>query len=332
MFDPMSFFDMTFANNLTALNANYISMNGPIQKPVWTTPYKVIWTDGKTELLEFCAGPDPIVISAPEACHGSMLVDWSETQSQVRCAMDNYSGGVYAINKLPATQEHKYLKLEYTFTSLWKALEQLPGKINLVGDCQAGTTSAIVADRYPWKIKSLTIVGSPMETSAARSNLDPFLEEYSQADYEDAVKKCGGNMNGWLMVTGFLADKPFTWRTDETKRWANADNAEFREADRVFRNWYYSPQDIPGPQYLQNIQKVFRDDLCDHYSVTGYQGPVTLVAGTKDPIVPIAQMFAMQKYWPHAKLIEIDAGHIGIFMSKKAIANEWTAIFKELGI
>ena len=319
-----------FTNNLMALNTNYALMNGPIQKPVWITPHKVVWTDGKTELLEFRAGKDSVVIVIPEAAHGGTLVDWSETQSQVRCAMQNQAGGVYAINKLPATAAHTHLDLEYTFTSLWEALRRLPGRINLIGDCQGGTAAAVVAARYPWKIKSLTLVGSPMETSAARSSLDPFLEQYPQSEYEKVVRKHGGNMDGRLMLMGFLADKPNTFRYDETKRWANADDPKFREADRVFRNWYYTPQDIPGPQYLQTVQKFFRDDLTNHYSVSGYQGPVTLVAGTTDPIVPIPQVFAMQRYWPHARLIEIDAGHIGIFMGTKAIANEWTAIFRAM--
>lgn len=325
---------LNFMNNLLVLNTNYLLMNGPLSKPTWRLPNTIKWTDGKTEFLEFRAevpGIPNVVIVAPEAAHDSTLVDWAKNQSLVQCALDNQLGGVFVLSKLPARSQDTKKDMEYMFNSLSIPMLMLKEQFNLIGLCQGGPQAAIVANRNPHLINSLTIAGSPMKTSAAISSIQPFLDEHPQEKYEEVVAKYG-NMPGKLMLAGFLANKPNTFRHDEMYRLTHADDPAFVKADQIFRNWYYgSVQDVPGLQYLQLVARCFRDDLENWYDLTQGDYPVNLIAGTRDPICPEGQVFAFAEHCQGlVNYFLLDAGHIGIFMSKKAIATIWVKIFQAM--
>ncbi len=56
---------------------------------------------------------------------------------------------------------------------------------------------------------------------------------------------------------------------------------------------------------------------------------VNVVVGTKDDITPIEQSFNIDEF-VEIKKFEIDAGHIGVFMSEKGINKVWNGLFNNL--
>ncbi len=46
------------------------------------------------------------------------------------------------------------------------AIDDLGGRVNLVGLCQGGWVSAMIASRFPDKLNALVLAGSPIDTDA----------------------------------------------------------------------------------------------------------------------------------------------------------------------
>lgn len=316
---------------------DYLSLKAQrIEAPQWFTPNRVAWSDGKTELLECRKGDDStpsVVIFNPEAGHSSHIGDYANKQSLAQCALENQPGGVYLINKLPAKQEHKNLGIEYCFWSGREAMLQIPGKKNVVGLCQGGWQSAVVAARNPDMIASLTLAAAPIDFHIVPSSVSAFVDAFPQSAYEDVVRKNKGLLPGKAMLEGFSAGKTLSWVTDEINLWNHADDPVFRERNRIFNNWWFSVQDQAGKQYLETVQNLFRDNNLRKYADLSRLGcPIDLIAGSRDPITPEQQLFALCALCPQAVTHLVDQGHIGVFMGAKAIAEVWTEIFRAMAV
>lgn len=301
----------------------------PLAKPGWYTPNEVVWSDGKTELLEFRKGPSPILIVAPEAGHSSHIMDYGPGQSLVRCAMDNSGYGVYGVNKLGAKPEHKDLGIEYCFDQVRNAMSNLPEQqVHLVGLCQGGWSAAVAAARNPGWVKSLTLAAAPIDFHAGNGFIKKMVDTLPPWYFQYLVNANGGLMPGALILSGFLAASCLQNTANELKFMANVDDDKAKDRARRFSNWYYSTQALPGRQYLEIVEMFRNNSPLEYGDLSLIKCPVNLVTGTKDDLTPPIQTLAMKKFCPQAVTYSIDAGHIGIFMSNQGLTDVWSKIFK----
>lgn len=316
----------------------------PMEAPTWLTPNQMVYEGFKVKLRKFNTDHrgEPIVFVAPEAGHNAHIVDYGPDQSLVQCALAYYPGDVYAVDKLPAEQEHTTYDIDDSIRSLEACVEAIGEPVHLVGLCQGGWQSAIFAALFPDRVKSLTLAAAPIDFHAGDAIIAQWADAIPLSTYEQMVQMGNGNMPGCFIVQGFMLMNPYDrFVGDDVNLWQNISDAEFIDRHRRFSQWYYYTQAVPGTMYLNIVKKLFKENRLIHgeLEVLGRNvdlgritQPLHMVAGTKDDITPPAQLFAAEQYVQSTAIHKtlMPAGHIGVFMGKKVIQDYWRYHFATL--
>ncbi len=309
----------------------------PMKRPTWYTPNQIVYKGYKVALRKFNRDPlgNPIVFVAPEAGHNAHIVDYGPEQSLVRCALENFYGDVYAVDKQPAGPEHTGYDIDDSILSLKSCVDSIGEPIHLVGLCQGGWQSAIFAALFPDHVRSLTMAGAPIDFHACDATIAQWADAIPLSTYSQMVNMGGGNMPGCFIVQGFMMMNPYDrFVGDDANLYANATDPDYLERHRRFTQWYFYTQPVPGTMYLNIVQKLFKENQLIHgeLEVLGSKvdlgritHPLHLVAGSKDDITPPPQLFAAERYVssPTISKTTVPAGHIGVFMGKEVIRDYW---------
>jgi poly(3-hydroxyalkanoate) synthetase len=116
------------------------------------------------------------------------------------------------------------------------------------------------------------------------------------------------------------------------KGWKEPNKAKHEEAEKLpenqhFYSWYNEPQDLSGAWYLWAIEHIFKGNKLP--KMLDIKCPVNVVVGLKDPITPPAQAIAVQKNCSEKITVyTTKGGHIGLFISRRAIEDHWSKLFK----
>lgn len=346
-FKSMSyFFNYMLMGNLAAQNrkaAKFCEVVGaPITKTKWMTENKVeLNLDDKVLLRRFSYGKNgkPLVIVAPEAGHDSTLADFAKDQSLVACALDNYNGDVYVVDKLPAQEKHQDYSLDDCIHSLISCLEHINKPANVVGLCQGGWQSVIAAAKRPELFTSITPVAAPIDFHAGDAIIAKIVKEIPQSFFECMTTYA---LPGQYLIMGFKNMNPLDrYFLDYVKLWQNIDDDQVVKRFLLFNDWYQRSQSLPKKMYLETVEKLFRNNeivrgalIIDNQTINllDIYHPLILIAGATDEITPKEQVYALAEH-ASSKSIEkilINQGHIGTFMSKKAIKNHYPIIFRTI--
>jgi poly(3-hydroxyalkanoate) synthetase len=126
---------------------------------------------------------------------------------------------------------------------------------------------------------------------------------------------------------------------------ANIDDPDFVARHIAFTNWFEWTQDVPGAFYLWIVEHLFVNNELAHgvlvvngaqVDLQAIECPIFLLAGTTDHITPGGQVWALadlvstpsEHIWREL----IDAGHLGLFMGREALANHWKPIAERVRI
>jgi poly(3-hydroxyalkanoate) synthetase len=136
-------------------------------RPKLATP-NVVRLDLRTMLLRDCGKPDgiPTLVDAPHAGHTAMIADYHKGQSLIETLLANGISHVAPTDWKPATDDMKDFEIDNYLADLVVAIDDLGGRVNLVGLCQGGWAAAMVAARFPHKVASLVLAGAPIDTDA----------------------------------------------------------------------------------------------------------------------------------------------------------------------
>ena len=115
----------------------------------------------------------------------------------------------------------------------------------------------------------------------------------------------------------------------------NIEDRTYVERYRPFRDWYETPVHLSGEWYLQAVRYLFKENrlvkgeltvMGQKVNLKRIECPVVLMAGEKDHITPVEQVFNAADYIGSMEIERIlvpDCGHIGIFMGKNALEQYW---------
>ena len=219
-------------------------------------------------------------------------------------------------------------------------IDDLGARVNLVGLCQGGWMSAMYAARYPHKVATLVLAGSPIDTHAGDGPLKHMVKEMPVSFYEGLVEVGGGLMRGRLMLEGWKNMHPGEQYVDKYLRlYETIDEPDYVSKTEAFERWYENPIDLPGRWYLQVITELFRENRLAKGTFVGLgrclplaniRCPVYLLAGEADDITPKEQVFAAEHLvgTPKTKIAKAltPGGHIGLFMGAKTLRERWPHI------
>lgn len=311
-------------------------------KPKWITSNKVAMDLSTMRLRDFSESDKgvPVIIDAPFAGHSATIADYAPGQSLVRTLLDSGVKHLYVASWKSATDEMKDFTIDTYLTDLNLAVDEVGGEVHLIGLCQGGWMSAAYAARFPGKVRSLTLAGSPIDTSVGEGVVKEMALALPMSFYREMVALGGGRMLGKFMLAGWKNMHPAEQYVDKyLNLFKNLHDEVYIERAEDFARWYEYTMDLPGPYYLQAVEWLFKENrlakgefvVLDHtLSLKDITIPVYLLAGEEDDITPPEQVLAAEKLVGTPKeLIEkkvVPGGHIGLFMGHKTLATVWPEI------
>jgi poly(3-hydroxybutyrate) depolymerase len=226
---------------------------------------------------------------------------------------------------------------------LEEAVQFLGGRVNLVGDCQGGWLAVVYAGLHPEHVNTLTIGGAPIDTHAGQSAIQEWTRLLARrnelAVYRTLVRVGGGVQRGKHQLTGFKLLEPGAQLERLTGLFANIHDPDYVTRHTDFTNWFEWTQDLPGAFYLWIIEHLFvHNELARgvlvvdgrQVNLSAVDCPIFLLAGIKDHITPPEQVWALADLVStpaeHISRELVDAGQLGLFMGRAALAEHWTPI------
>ena len=311
--------------------------------PKWATPNTIRVDLDTMRLRDFSANDAkgiPVLIDAPFAGHSSTIADFSEGQSLARTLLDNGIGRLMVTDWKSATPEMRNFDIDKYLAELNVVVDDLGGRVNLVGLCQGGWMSAMYACRFPDKVESLVLAGSPIDTDAGDGPIRKMAHRLPLSFYETMIKRGHGRMPGRYMLAGWKnmhPDKQYLKKYLDL--YAQMDDLDYIKRTKTFESWYENPLDLPGVYYIQAIDLLFKQNLFakgeftalgKKLSLKQITCPTYLLAGDNDDITTREQVFAARDLigTPKENIVEklVPGGHIGLFMGSHTLAEEWPVI------
>jgi len=310
-------------------------------KPEFATP-NVIRLDLRTMALREYSRPGgiPTLVNAPYAGHRAMVADYHKGQSLVETLLANGVGHVALTDWKSATEDMKDFDIDNYLEELVVAIDDLGGRVNLVGLCQGGWSSAMVAARFPGKVNALVVAGTPIDTDAGDGPIKRIAHEAPMSFYEDLIRLGGGLMRGKVMLQGWKNMHPEQhYVAEHVELWEHIGDPAYKAKTETFEAWYEDPLDLPGRWYLQAIRELFKENrfakgefvgLGRRLNLKSIVCPVYLLAGESDDITTKEQVFGAEDLvgTPKGQIEKklAPGGHIGLFMGSRTLKETWPMI------
>ncbi len=314
--------------------------------PEWATPHRVALDLDTMRVRDFSRGAAaddvPVLVDAPYAGHSATIADYAPDQSLVRTLLDAGLPRVLVTDWKSATVEMRNYDIDKYLSELNAVVDDAGGAVHLVGLCQGGWTSAMLACRYPHKVRSLVLAGAPIDTDAGDGTIKRMAHRLPLSFYEELVAAGGGRMLGRFMLAGWKNMHPDQQYVDKyLDLYRHLEDENFIARTEQFERWYEYALDLPGRYYLQAIDELFKRNLFARGQFAGLgrtldpkdvAAPLYLLAGERDDITPPPQVFnAAGLFGTRPARIEkklVPGGHIGLFMGSRTLREAWPAIGK----
>ena len=332
-----------YAKNLKFVEEE-IKIHGDL-RPTLATPNQVR-LDLRTMVLRDYGKPGglPTLVDAPYAGHTAMIADYRKGQSLVETLLANGNGHVALTDWKSASFDMKDFEIDNYLAEMVVAIDDLGGRVNLVGLCQGGWLSAMVAARFPDKVNALVLAGAPIDTDAGDGPVKRMAHESPLSFYQELVELGGGFMKGKIMLRGWKNMNPAEhYVKDPFELYGHIDDAAYIAKKEAFESWYESPIDLPGRWYLQVITQLFKENrlakgtfvgLGRRLDLRAITCPLYLLAGAADDITTPEQVLGAKNYvgTRKDKIVEqtVPGGHIGLFMGASTLRDYWPAIARWL--
>ena len=275
----------------------------------------------------------PVLIVAPFALHDAAIADFAPGHS-LAAALDR-AGPVALTRWRTATPEMRLLTIDAYLAELNVAVDELGGRVALVGLCQGGWLAAVYAARFPAKVAALALAGAPIDLAAAPSQI---------LDHVAATPALW--LQAYLAAFGGLAPgdhRRMVWTRaclDATAREA-LQRAPTPAQQAAFDRWNGYTLALPGAFFAQATEWLFRENrlargcfealgkACD---LAAIEAPIFLLAAAGDIVIPPPQTLALKDLCPRARVraFVAEGVHLTLFMGADMLAGPWSQIADEL--
>jgi poly(3-hydroxyalkanoate) synthetase len=291
-------------------------------KPKWATANKELFSIRTFTLRDFSVkaakGSVPTLIIPPYAGHTSVIADFEKKQSLVEALLNLGVTNVKLTEWHSATDDMKDFDIDNYLSDINVAVDDLGGRVNLVGLCQGGWMISLYAARFPEKVTTLVLAGAPIDTQAGNGAIKKYVHKLPFSFYEGLVATGNGVLKGSLMLEGFKNMHPEKQYVDKyVELYDHIDDPRYIKRTENFDSWYENPINLPGRWYLQVVKELFTKNefakgefigLGKKLNPKDIKCPLYLLAGDK-----IEKVLAK-------------GGHIGLFMGATALTKNWPAI------
>ena len=266
------------------------------------------------------------LIVAPFAVHEASIADFAEGHSLARALAEGGSGPLALTYWKSATAGMRDFGIDAYLADLGVAIDDLGGRVSLVGLCQGGWLAAAYAARFPAKVAKLALAGAPIDVGAAESNITRALASVPPGMIASMVALAGGRICGSL---------PFALASEEPSPEFSAEAAlqcaGEPEMMARFDAWDLRKVDLPGPYFVQTAEWIFRENrlargcfpaLGRPVALSSITAPIFVLAAAEDEVVSPAQATAVKSLCRQTRVeMRVEPGrHLSLFMGRKTVA------------
>jgi poly(3-hydroxybutyrate) depolymerase len=332
-----------FQENLKFVaEAEEISAPPPLE---WASKNRVTLDMDTMRLRDFSpegatATTTPVLIDTPYAGHHSSIADYAKGQSLVETLLASGLERIHVTDWKSATSAMKDFDIDKYLAEINVVVDDLGGRVHLVGLCQGGWMSAMYSARFPDKVRSLVLAGAPIDAGAGNGPIKKMAHRLPMKFYEDLVASGGGRMLGRYMLAGWKNMHPEKQYLGKyLDLYAHIEDRCYIKRTERFERWYENPIDLPGRYYLEAVGELFKRNLFAKGEFVGLgrklklkdvTAPIYLLAGESDDITTKEQVFNTEALvgTPTAKIKKTLApgGHISLFMGSRTLGNLWPDI------
>jgi len=315
-------------------------------EPNWATPNAIALELRSVRLRDFSTDMDgtPVLLCAPFALHGAAVADLAPGHSLVATMREAGLRRLFLTDWRSATAEMRFRGIDDYLADLNVLVDQLGGRVDLVGLCQGGWLSLLYAARFPAKVGKLVLAAAPVDIAAAQSGLSELVDASPFGLFHELVSVGDGRIHG-RQVLKFWG--PETVATQEIRQLLQTPepigSPAFAALAAAFRDWYAWTVDLPGTYYLEVVEKLYRRNeiatgqfvaLGEQIDLAQMRTPLFLLAARDDELVAPAQLFATERLVgtpAHAiRKATAPCRHGGLFMGKNVLGEYWPRIARWL--
>ena len=235
----------------------------------------------------------------------------------------------------------KDLEIDNYLAEMVVAIDDLGGRVNLVGLCQGGWVSAMIAARFPDKVNSLVLAGAPIDTDAGNGPIKRMVHEI--ADF--LLRGAGGARRrpdeGQVHAAGLEEHASrAALHQDHVDLYEHIDDPAYLAKEETFESWYENPIDLPGRWYLQAIMQLFKENRLAKGEFVGLGRKLNsarhhlpgLSAGRRRRRHHDAGAGARRRELSRDaegdRIVQktVPGGHIGLFMGARTLKEHWPPI------
>jgi poly(3-hydroxyalkanoate) synthetase len=314
--------------------------------PRWATQNRLVLELVTVRLRDFSTAAEgiPVLICAPFALHASTITDFAPHHSLVAALQGAGIRRVFVTDWRSASPDMRFLSIDNYLADLNVLVDELGGRVNLLGLCQGGWMALIYAARFPLKVGKLVLAGAPIDIAAGDSNLSELAHKTPIAIFRELVDLGRGRILGQHALQFWAANFPEREAIRELLQSPHATGSEaFERLEARFRDWYTSTLDLPGAYYLQVVEHLFKENrlatgrfvaLGREVDLSELRCPLFLLAAQDDDVVAPEQIFATEHLvgcQPCAlEKAVAPGGHLGLFMGREILAHIWPNIARWL--
>jgi poly(3-hydroxyalkanoate) synthetase len=282
------------------------------------------------------AKANPVLIVAPYAVHEASIADFADRHSLAQVIVEGGLDGVALTYWKSATAEMRDYGIDAYLGDFNVAVDDLGGRVSLVGLCQGGWLAAAYAARFPRKVARLVLAGAPIDIGAAESRIARTLFSVSTTSIAQALALSGGRVLGSLSYALWSDDLLHGFTAEAALQCAD-DPALIEK----FNAWNARTVDLPGAYFLQTAEWIFRENRLARgtFPALGRQSPLSditapifVLAAADDEIVAVPQATAIKSLCAGTTVeIRIEPGqHLSLFMGQRTLKTAWRDIARWL--
>jgi polyhydroxyalkanoate synthase len=305
-------------------------------------PVKTIWQQGASRLLDY-GGPDdgPVVLAVPSLINKSYILDLNKKRSLMRHMAKN-GLRCFLLDWGEVGDSEKEFGLEdYIATRLQDCLDEVirhtDRPVSLIGYCMGGVLTTALNCLCPEKISRLVLMATPWDfhagdgsheriIRASRLQLEWTIQTFRELPV-DVIQALFACIDPYSILRKFIN---FT-KLDKTSRSA--------EMFVAMEDWLNDGVPLSGPVakeclfdwYIKNLPASGHWELDGHrITPSDITCPTLLIVPENDRIVPPDSALALKNDLQNARVMTVQAGHIGMVTGRKAIGSLYTPLTKWL--
>ncbi|WP_432694906.1 class III poly(R)-hydroxyalkanoic acid synthase subunit PhaC [Marinobacterium sp. YM272] len=312
---------------------------------VGSTPRREIFTNDKVRLYHYEAAeqvdetPRPAVLICYALVNRPYIADLQPDRSLIASLLE-LGINVYLIDWGYPEETDRFLDLddyiEDYLDSCVKACTADAGteKVNLLGICQGGTFSLCYAALHPERINRLITLVTPVDFQTPDFTLSHLAREVDA----DLAVETYGNIPGELLNDTYNSLMPM--RLGVQKNLGLPTQLSDRDKALNFlrmEKWINDGPDQAGEAFRSFIKQFFQQNLLikgeaeigeRRVDLTEIHHPILNIIGRHDHLVPPSSSRALKEATSSTDYREltVNAGHIGVFVSSKALKQVPNAI------